>query len=60
MSPKVKLLIYVLGRTDIVQDFNKNSFKDLLKLIVGDIFMINDNYYKQHDGVTIGFPLDIT
>ena len=41
-----------------VRGFNKEQFREILKLAVEDnIFIFDGKYYKQHDGVGMGSPL---
>jgi len=41
-------------------NYNKDTFKKLLNLATGGIFMYKDSFYKQIDGITMGSPLGPT
>ena len=46
----------VFGRKRKINGLSKSDFRDLLKLTtMGTVFYFNDNYYKQLDGVAMGY-----
>ena len=40
--------------------YDKKTFKKLLEMVTTGIFMYQDKYFRQKDGVTMGSPLDPT
>ena len=48
----------VFGRKRKINGLSKSDFRDLLKLTtMGTVSFFNGKYYKQLDGVAMGYPL---